>query len=402
MKNVVIACDYAYIEGGASKIAIETALALDRHTNYSVTFIAGNGEPSKELIDSNIKTICLRQYDLINNPSKLNACVKGIYNIKAYKLIKKTLMVLDPKETIVHIHTWTKVLTSAIFEACSELNIPIYLTVHDYFLQCPNGAFYNYVKNKTCYCSPMKRECWLCNCDSRSYLYKIWRCLRQQKQNSIINQINNIYFIFVSDFSRKQLEKNSSQFTKKTIIKNPIKAEHNVRVHVEENEYVGFIGRVSEEKGVRLFCQAVKQCCATAVVIGDGPLKEELEGEYSDIVFTGWLGKSDLEKWQRKLRCLVFPSVIYETEGLVVPECQAMGIPCIVNENSAASDNIIDNVTGLLFKPDVTSIAEALQKIDDVEVIKKMSIETFRRFEIDRLSYKVYAETLEKAYLDKL
>ena len=38
IKNIIIICDYAYIEGGASKVAIQTALALSRQTNLKIFF----------------------------------------------------------------------------------------------------------------------------------------------------------------------------------------------------------------------------------------------------------------------------------------------------------------------------------------------------------------------------
>ena len=41
LKNVIVVCDYAYVEGGAAKVAIQTALALSRETNLNVYFFAG-------------------------------------------------------------------------------------------------------------------------------------------------------------------------------------------------------------------------------------------------------------------------------------------------------------------------------------------------------------------------
>ena len=52
IRNVVIACDYAYIEGGAAKVAIQTAVLLSRLTDYNVYFIGGSGEACKELGES--------------------------------------------------------------------------------------------------------------------------------------------------------------------------------------------------------------------------------------------------------------------------------------------------------------------------------------------------------------
>lgn len=50
----------------------------------------------------------LGMYDLLGNPSKLDAMKKGIYNRKAGKLLEDLLNTLKENETIIHVHTWTK------------------------------------------------------------------------------------------------------------------------------------------------------------------------------------------------------------------------------------------------------------------------------------------------------
>ena len=52
MRNVVVACDYAYVEGGAAKMAINTAILLSRTPGLRVFFIGGCGEAVPELRDS--------------------------------------------------------------------------------------------------------------------------------------------------------------------------------------------------------------------------------------------------------------------------------------------------------------------------------------------------------------
>ena len=93
---------------------------------------------------------------------------------------------MKAEETVLHVHAWTKVLTSAIFKAAADCGVRIILSVHDYFLSCPNGGCYNFVQGKICTLQPMSFGCVACNCDSRNYVYKIWRCLRQQKQNRVL------------------------------------------------------------------------------------------------------------------------------------------------------------------------------------------------------------------------
>ena len=49
LRNIVVACDYAYVEGGAAGMAILTAVLLSRQAGYKVYFLGGCGEAAQEL-----------------------------------------------------------------------------------------------------------------------------------------------------------------------------------------------------------------------------------------------------------------------------------------------------------------------------------------------------------------
>ena len=78
IRNVIVACDYAYIEGGAARVAVQTAVELSKRSNLKVYFFAGCGEPCQELVQSSVQVISLGMYDLLGNPSKLDAMKNGI------------------------------------------------------------------------------------------------------------------------------------------------------------------------------------------------------------------------------------------------------------------------------------------------------------------------------------
>ena len=39
IKNVIIACDYAFYQGGEANVAIETAIALAKYSDYNIYFL---------------------------------------------------------------------------------------------------------------------------------------------------------------------------------------------------------------------------------------------------------------------------------------------------------------------------------------------------------------------------
>ena len=206
IKTVVIINDFDYVNGGASKVAINTAEGLANVGIKVYFFSAVHGEYNWN--KQNIEFITTNQKESLNDKNKIRGALNGIYNVKAKKKLEELLDTLDKKTTIVHIHTWIKALSSSIFSAICKKNFKFVVTFHDYFSMCPNGGFYNYKKNEICKYEPLSLNCIRCNCDSRNYFFKIYRILRQFVQNKIVKineKIDNV--ISISDFSRNILIK---------------------------------------------------------------------------------------------------------------------------------------------------------------------------------------------------
>lgn len=398
VKNVVIACDYAYVEGGAAKIAIQTAVLLSCQTDCNVYFIGGSGEACRELLDSRVNCVLLGLPDLVQNPSKKDAFIHGIYNKTVYQKAMELFRTLDPEETVLHVHTWTKVLTSAVFKAAADCGIRIFLTLHDYFITCPNGGCYNYVQRRICELQPMSLKCICCNCDSRNFVYKLWRILRQAKQNRVLSKLT-INYIFISSFQREQLKaRGVIHPAADYYVRNPIPVGDRYCIQAENNDLFLFVGRITQEKGADLFCEAVTRAGVKAVVLGDGPMLVELKQKYPAIAFPGWQTAEQVQEWKNRARCYIFSSVWYEGSPLTVPEMQAFGVPCIVTDCSSAKDTVVDGKNGFIVKPDVEEIIKAIRKFEDGGVVREMSFEAFEGFDEEASSPEIYIRKLSELY----
>jgi len=66
----------------------------------------------------------------------------------------------------------------------------------------------------------------------------------------------------------------------------------------------------------------------------------------------------------RRALALVLPSLWYETQGLVVLECAASGVPAIVPDLCAASEFVEHGRTGLIFKRgDKADLADKMRSL---------------------------------------
>ena len=227
-----------------------------------------------------------------------------------------------------------------MFDIAFKMKFKVVLTLHDYFTACPNGGYFNYNKNEICKLKPLSAKCIKCNCDSRNYGFKIYRVLRQFVQNKIVrlnDKLENA--ISISDFSEKILKKTLGKNTKIARIFNPINIDVKAMiVNPEENNYYLYVGRISKEKGVDLFCEAVSNLNKRGIVVGDGEERKKLQKQYPNIEFVGWKNNNEVNKYIKGARALIFPSRWYEGAPLTPLEAMRYGVPCLISNVSAAID----------------------------------------------------------------
>ena len=340
--NIVIVNDFNYIQGGASKVAIDTARLL-KNEGFNVYFFSAVNKENEKI--EGIKYINTNQNEALKEKNKLKGIINGIYNFKVKKEFKKLLKTLNRDKTVIMVHGWTKALSSSIFDIAFKMKFKVILTLHDYFTACPNGGYFNYKENKICKRKPLSWKCIKCNCDSRNYAFKVYRLVRQFVQNKIVRlneKLKNV--ITISKFSEKILQQTLGKNTKITRIHNPIDMDYDIeKVDPSKNEYYLYVGRISKEKGVDLFCQAITELGLKGIAVGDGDEKDKLEKQYPNIEFVGWKNKNEVKQYMKGARTLIFPSRWYEGAPLTPLEAMQYGIPCIVSNVSAAVDYINGN-----------------------------------------------------------
>lgn len=397
-ENIIIVNDFAYVQGGADMVAIYSAIGLSKMGKH-VVFFAGCGPISSELFDAGVKVVNVNKKDILHDNNRLRAVTKGIFDNNVKKIFDELLSQYNPNNTIIHVHTWTKALTSAVFSVAARKNFHIVLTLHDFFSVCPNGGFYNYKQQCICKLKPMSIKCIGTNCDLRNYCQKLWRIIRQLMQNSNIRKVRKLHLLAIS---KKVAEVVVPLFSYNDVsisyLHNPVEILNNEQVDILNNQKYLFMGRLAEEKGPRLFCQAISQLGLKGVVIGDGYLKDSLEKEFPNIEFTGWL--TGLQKYNKikECKCFVFTSRWYETFGLVVAEMQALGVPSIVPEESAAAEQIENHKNGLLYTSgDIVSLKDAIEKFEHMD-IREIQKHVLSSFKADLFSLKTHVENLLSIY----
>ena len=400
LKTIVIVYDQAYISGGAAKIAIRSAVAMSK-LNYRVIFFAGIGVPCDELKNSSIEVICLGE-EHIALTKKPSALLKGIWNRNACKKLKELLDTLDPSSTVVHIHGWTKSLSSSVFLAAYRKGFKTLVTGHEYFAICQNGGLYDYHKDCICLRRPRSLSCYLCNCDKRNYMNKIYRNFRQLRQTHILKKTRPD-FIFITEFSKEKLKPYLFHANHQYLLSNFVDIEKRQRVQAEKNDLYLFIGRISDEKGIDLFCNAVTKAGVSGVVIGDGSKREAYQKDYPHIQFAGWKNTEEMQEYIQRARAMIVSSKWYETMGLTVVEMQQYGVPCIVPKECAASEYVQDGQTGMLYQIGSEQALECcIKALKSDSETERLSKNFYAALDIEKYSINDYVRRLIKIYENSL
>lgn len=365
--SIVLLNDYAYAQGGGSQIALQQARFL-RDAGHDVTVFAAmasqeNPGTSGWLADRPIPTWVSGQWDIASDPVRLRAISQGLWNFRATAQLHSILSQKNPGDTVVLVHGWSKALSASVVHCALRLGFTVVLVAHDYFVACPNGAYYDYQLQTGCHRRPMSLDCITTNCDRESFTQKQWRVLRQGIQKwgaGLPGKLGGI--ICVSEFQQRLLADWLPDSVPSYLLPNLVlPPPKNLHADVTRSEVFGFCGRLSHEKGISSLLEAAEQSTVETLFIGDGPLAPEVRARLPNSRISGWLDQQGVWRELAGIRALVFPSVCAETFGLSVFEAAALAVPSIVAANTAPSDFIRDGINGLLFpQGDAAELARKL------------------------------------------
>ena len=397
--NVLICNDYSDVKGGADSVAIAGAKGL-AEKGHKVFFYAPSGKTvSTDLFHSNITVVTQEYPDLLESSNVIRGIFRGLWNFKTSSFLNIYLKDFSPNDTVIVIHGWTKALTASIGNCFFDKRFQPLFFLHDFFIACPNGAFFNFQSQQICRLKPLSCSCVFTNCDKRSIMHKIWRLLRHFiyfNFSGFRSKIN-----FYAYCSRKTLETVKEFLPKDSLfyfLRTPVINEKKEKVQAELNNQYLFIGRITPEKGPHIFAEAARRTGIKASFIGDGEFKFELQAKLPSATFLNWLERDLIFQELSKARALVFPSIWHETFGLVVAEALSVGVPVIISDTCAAAEQINNGRNGLLFKSgDVEDLVKQIELTKNNLFVQQLSKNAYGDFWQNPASFQAHAQDLEKA-----
>ncbi|HEY4214933.1 MAG TPA: glycosyltransferase [Steroidobacteraceae bacterium] len=378
--SVLVLNNFCHAQGGASRVAIDEAVGL-AHSGARVVFLGAVGPVCPELQHAPLEVVCLEQRELATAGGRAGVLLQGLWNAKAYRAVQEVLSRLDPDNTVVHLHGFTQALSTSPIRCAVDGGYASVYTLHDFFLACPNGAFFDYQAREPCTRQALSLDCITTQCDKRNYAQKLYRVARSSIQRSIGHLPAGVKdYIALSRRSAEVLRPYLPADAKIHSVSNPIEVAKREPVDVARNTRVVAVGRLDPEKGIDVLARAARQTGTPLTLIGDGPLREQLAAGESCRV-TGWIPREAVLAELEAARCLVFPSLWYETYGLAVSEAAARGIPAIVSDISAAAERVRDGMTGWHARAgDVEDLARRLELVKDDATVERAGRAAYEQY----------------------
>lgn len=178
------------------------------------------------------------------------------------------------------------------------------------------------------------------------------------------------------------------------------------------DDLIGYIGRLSREKGVINFIKAIPKVLevrgnARFLVIGEGPLRAEIEELLNKhnlndkVTFLDWVPHDEMPEYINWLKLLVLPSY---TEGLpnIVLEAMACGTPVLATPVGSIPDLITDGETGFILGDNTpeniaSSILRALghPRLTEIAANARFLVEQNYTYEAAVAGYKNILESVQ-------
>ncbi|MDO5524890.1 MAG: glycosyltransferase [Prevotella sp.] len=299
---------------------------------------------------------------------------------------------------VVHLNNIHTQLSPVIARMAHERGIRVVWTLHDTKLVCP------------CYtCTRDGRWCTECFTDKRAVIRH--RCMpggligavigyrEIMKWSKDVLQEYVDLFLPPSQFMMDTCVAGGYSPGKFRVLCNFIDVEKCKNPDFRKGDYYVYLGRVNEVKGVRTLCKAAAQLSHKLIVIGDGPLSEELkvksEESGAPIEFKGQMQWEEFRPILEGARFMVLPAEWSENNPLTVIESQSLGTPVLGARIGGIPELIEEGVSGMTFTSgDVEDLKDKIQMMFN----HQFDYEHIAENAVRRYSSETYYEKLMEYY----
>jgi glycosyltransferase involved in cell wall biosynthesis len=359
--RVVVISDDVSLLGGAAAVAHQSIERLAAE-GVPVTLLVGQSPPSAPL-PANVEVEPLSGGRL-GADAGLRAAASGLFDLGVRNRVAQWIARHDTPRTIYHLHNWHKSLSPSVFQALRAVERRLVMTAHDYFLVCPNGAYYDFRAHQVCELEPLSFKCLSTNCDKRRFAHKAWRVARHGVRSRLYPLgAAQGWVLAPHEGVTPYLVRGGVRPDRIRTLRNPVTPWSETRIEAEKQRQVLFVGRLETDKGVHLLAEAAERCGVALTIVGEGPLAAPLAEAYPRHTFLGARSRAELAGIASQSRLLVVASLWPETFGLVTFEALLSGLPVLLSRNALVAEELRQLDAAEVFNPeDLDAFSVALSR----------------------------------------
>jgi len=307
--------------------------------------------------------VYLRDNEELTRMKNHQAALQTLWSHKAVSDVTTLSEKFRPE--LIHSHNTFPLISPSLYSVATRLNVPVIQTLHNFRLICPQATLLrNGVQCEDC----------VGNLPWRAIVHRCYRnSLSQSAVASSMIMLHRLLrtwntkvtrYIVLNQLCRDKFIAGGLPFDLLRIKPNFVDSGN-------EPDWINrsggiFIGRLSEEKGLKVLAEALSQLPDSQIdVYGKGDLQTYVEAT-SSFNYKGFRVADELQTCLRQAAYLVIPSTGVESFGLVAVEAFAAGTPVIASAHGGLREIVVQGKTGLLVEPGNSyALARAIAFADD-------------------------------------
>ena len=280
-------------------------------------------------------------------------------------------LVASARPDVVHCHNLYPALSPSVLRAVASEELPLVVTLHNFRFLCLPGTLF--------------RDGHVCeDCLSRvPWRGIVHACYRESALESAALASSLTLHRSLGTFERPSLYAAVSEFVRRKHVEagwdpDRITVKPNFAWATEPRRdpggYFLYLGRLSEEKGIRMLVEAFPDAGSRLRVVGDGPLTEQLRSTAGpNVDLLGSVSPTEISSHLKGARALLVPSQWFEGHPRSIIEAYAAGVPVVAGKIGGLPEVVKDHVTGLLVDPsDPADWRTSIEKLGDDDLCRRL------------------------------
>ncbi|PTX21366.1 glycosyltransferase involved in cell wall biosynthesis [Pontibacter mucosus] len=301
---------------------------------------------------------------------KLQAALGVVYNPQSAGIISKSIKRFKPD--VVHVHNFFPLVSPGVFWVCRKYKVPVVMTLHNYRLLCPSAVLY--------YDGQVQLENVQQRFPLKPILKGVYRGSKVETASVVLatgvhkllgtwrGKVNK--FIALTPGAAALFQNSSLHLRPEQLsIKPNFTADPGLGAATRE-DYFLYLGRLTEEKGIRTLLKAHTLKPFPLRIIGTGPLQALVEAyaaKHPAVEYMGFRPREEAMEQLKKARALIFPSEWLETFGMTAVEAFATGTPVIASKIGGGAHLVQHQHNGMHYTP-----GDAQELVRQVELLQQL------------------------------